>query len=342
MKFLVLIGIAVFFIGCKSRVDDSNIINKQKPVAVRLGKVEKKVIDIFYEAPAIIEPWQKVYLVPAQPGRIEKIFVEVSDRVKEGQLLVQMDATQYNQTYLQFLQLNKDFTRYDSLIKVGAITQQQYDQIKTNLDVIKNNLNFLDKNINLKSPFDGIVTAKLFENGEMYTGAPNTREGKAAVLILEQTNYMKVNIDIPERYYTTVKLGNKAHIQVDVYKDKIFEGIVTKIYPTIDISSKTFKAEIKINNNSDLLRSGMFAKAKLYLGQKEACVVPSIAVLKQQGGFKRYLFTVENNKAKQIFVNVVSVIGNDSEIESPEIQPGMNVVIVGQEKLVDGTLIENK
>lgn len=335
MKLLFIFFITVFIAGCKNSTDNRNS-EATKPVAVRLGKIEKKFIDEYYETSAVIEPWQKVYLVPAQPGRIDKIFVETGNHVKEGQLLVQMDPTQYNQTYLQYLQLTKDFNRYDSLIKVGAITQQQYDQIKTNLDIAKNNLNFLEKNINLKSPFDGIVTAKLFENGEMYSGAPNTRESKAAILIIEQINVVKVNIDVPEKYYTKIKAGQNAEIIVDIFNDKHFAGTVTKIYPSIDPYSKTFKVEIRINNDSEILRSGMFAVVKLYLGQKEALTVPSIAVLKQQGGFKRFIFTVENNKAKQIFVNVRSVINNISEIESPEIKENMEIVVYGQEKLVDG------
>ena len=109
-------------------------------------------------------------MAPAQPGRINKIKVEIGDRVGKGQVIAEMDRTTLNQAELQLINLEKDFRRLDTLMSVGGVAAQQYDQVKTQLDITRTNVEFLRENVVLSSPFAGIITAKYFENGELYSG----------------------------------------------------------------------------------------------------------------------------------------------------------------------------
>ncbi len=92
-------------------------------------------------------------MAPSTPGRIDKIYVEVGDRVNKGDDLFLMDRTQLYQLKLQLSSLEKDLNRIDTLLKSGSAKQQQYDQMKTQYDVTKTNVDFMEENSLLKAPF---------------------------------------------------------------------------------------------------------------------------------------------------------------------------------------------
>ena len=342
---VIVLGTGIFLnVSCASKSsqkesDSDDIYN------VQVAKLEKQILDNTLEFTANIEAWEKVNLAPASPGRIIKIYAEVGNHIKKGQLLVNMDPTQYNQARLQLTQLQIDYNRMDSLVKVGAISRQQYDQIKTQYDIARNNTEFLEQNVNLKAPFSGVITGKYFENGELFSGAPNTKEGKAAILTLEKMNVLKAYVDIPESYYNNIKLNLPVEIKVDALGDQKFNGKVSQIYPTVDPSSRTFRVEIKIDNPREIIKPGMFARLSINLVRIEALAAPSIAVLKLQGTNKYYIYKVENNIAKQVFIERGRILENYTEIANGNIKEGDYIVVVGQDKLFDGAklnIINNK
>ena len=107
-----------------------------------------------------------MYYAPAATGRIEKIYVEVGDRIKKGQLLVEMDRTQLVQAEVQLKNLETEYNRAVQLNETGSISKQAYDAAVTQYEVAKANVDFLKENTKMLAPFDGIVTGKYFENGE--------------------------------------------------------------------------------------------------------------------------------------------------------------------------------
>src|SRR4030042_6939475 len=145
-------------------------------------------------------------MAPSTPGRIEQIYVETVEKVNKGDKLFLMDRTQLYQVKLQLASLEKDLSRLDTLLKTGSVKQQAYDQTKTQYDVLRTNVNFMELNTLMKAPFSGIVTGKYFENGELYSGAPTTSTGRAAVVTVMQVNPLKVNAAISEQYYPLIKI----------------------------------------------------------------------------------------------------------------------------------------
>ena len=109
--------------------------------------------------------FEETYLSPALQGRIRSVKVEVNDHVRKGQLLVEMDRTQLDQTRLQYEQLKTDLSRMDTLIVHGSITQQAYDQMKAQVESTKLILNNLEENTLLRAPYSGIITGKYYNEG---------------------------------------------------------------------------------------------------------------------------------------------------------------------------------
>ncbi|WP_372948705.1 efflux RND transporter periplasmic adaptor subunit [Mariniphaga sp.] len=316
---------------------DNSAENKE---VVRVMELQMQTVARSVEYPATLEPYEEVHLVPASPGRIEGIFAEVGDQVSSGKLLVQMDRTQLHQAEVQLKNLEVDFRRLDTLAKYGSVPQQQYDQLKTQYEVAKSNVEFLKENTQLLAPFSGVISGRYFEPGEMYSGAPNTQAGKAAVLSLVQINQLKALVPLSEKYFPQVKTGMETKIKVDIYPDRNFTGRIERIHPTIDATNRTFHAELKISNSERLLRPGMFARVTLDLDKEEAILMPSIAVLKMQGSNDRYLFVEENGIARRVAVTIGKRYDDSIEVFSDDLEPGDKVIISGQARLLDGVPVK--
>lgn len=302
--------------------------------------LEKQMISRNIEYTSTLTAYEENHMAPAAPGRIEKIFVEISDHVKKGEVLVQMDRTQLHQATIQLKNVETDFRRLDTLNKVGGISEQQYDQVRTQYDIASSNVEFLQENTVLRAPFPGVVSGKYFENGELYSGVPNTPSGKAAVVSLVQINPMKVMVNISEKYFPMINEGMDAAVSCDIYPGMIFPGRVERVYPTIDPATRSFIIEVKISNDKELLRPGMFSRVSMKLGEELALVVPSVAVLKLQGSNERYIFKEENGRASRITVLLGKRFDDQVEIIADELEPDDRIIVKGQAKLIDGDRVK--
>jgi RND family efflux transporter MFP subunit len=340
MKILTLSAVAgILAIGfsCTSKTgktaDAAKIEIKQSvPVKTMMARLEPITRTIDFTASLI--PFEEVHLAPSTPGRIEKINVEIGDRVSKDQVVALMDRTSLEQARINLMNLETNFKRLDTLKKLNSIADQQYDQVKSAFDIAKTSYQFLLQNTQLKAPFSGVVSGKYFEDGEIYSGAPVPAVGKAAIISIVQINQLKALIGISASYYPIISKGIKANVTSEIFPEQTFTGEVFRIYPTIDNTTKTFTVEVKIQNGDLRLRPGMFSKIDLDMGKGNAILVPSIAIIKQTGTNDMYVFLNRNNAAKKTLVTTGRMI--DDKIEILEgISEGDEVVIVGQNKLED-------
>ena len=285
---------------------DAAAEGSEQPLANSNGQVietmvlEKQMISRELEYTSSLIPFYENHLAPSAPGRIDKIYVEIGDKVARGDKLVQMDRTQLYQATIQLKNLETDFRRLDTLNKVGSISRQQYDQVKAQYDIARSNVEFLSENTLLRAPFNGVVSGKYYEDGEFYSGAPNTMAGKSAVVSMVQLDPMKAVVNVSEKYFPMISRGMDAKVTCDIYPGKVFEGKVMRIYPTIDPATRSLTIEVKIGNKDGLLRPGMFSRVNMTLGEEMALVLPSVAVLKLQGSNERFVFLEENGIAHYI------------------------------------------
>ncbi|TAL68382.1 MAG: efflux RND transporter periplasmic adaptor subunit [Bacteroidetes bacterium] len=319
--------------------DPASVIEKAV-IPVKVTTLSKTKISRTIDYTATVLPFEEVNMVPSTPGRIEKIYVEVGDKVNKGDKLFLMDRTQLYQLELQLSSLQKDLSRIDTLLKSGSAKQQQYDQMKTQFDVTKTNVEFMRENTLLRSPFNGMVTGKYFENGEMYSGAPTTQSGRSAVVTVMQVNPLKVNVSISEQYYPLIRKEMKAKVTADVYKNEQFIAEVFSISPTVNSSTRSFNVELELPNRNDLLKPGMFVRVSMDLGEVETFVVPANTVLVQEGTNTRFVFIEKNNVASRIEVLLGKRFDDLFEIISSGIKEGDMLVTEGQAKLINGDKIE--
>lgn len=343
VRNIVLTGLAMALLtGCSSKKEENQKTETIEAVPVKVMKLEKRNIAKTLDYTATLQADEQVYYAPASAGRIGKIYVEVGDRIKKGQLLVEMDPTNFQQAKVQLKNLETEYNRAVKLNETGSISKQAYDAAVTNYEVAKSNYDFLEENTKMLAPFDGIVTGKYFEDGELYTGAAVGGAAKPSIIAIEKINPLKAYVNLSEQYFLAVKKGTKVELRSNIYPDRVFEGTVNIVYPTIDPASRTFTVEVKIPNNDEALRPGMYGTINFFIGETETVVVPGLAVLKLQGANNRYVFLNKDGKAKRVEVTLGRRFEDQVEIISDEIQEGDELVVVGQGKLVDGKAIAVK
>ena len=278
-----------------------------------------------------LEGWQTLNVAPSLTGKIEHIYVEVGTNVGSGTMLVRMDQNQYTTTKLTYTNLGVEMQRMESLRESGAVSQQTYDQTRLSYEQTKESLDFLEKNTYVRAPFSGVISAKNYEDGELYSGQP--------ILVLTQIHTLKALIAIPESYYPVVKKGMEVEITSEIYPGETFPATIDIVYPTVDPASHTFQARLRIPNSGLKLRPGMYVKTKMSMGMARAMVVPYQAVLKLTGSNDRYVFLDDGGVAKRVFVKLGQRFDENIEVISDELQEGDRLVVVGQAKLVDGAKI---
>lgn len=324
----------------KSAEEAAQPAKEQTVQRVKTIPVTSQVIKRAVEVTASIQAEEETYLAPAISGKIRSIKVDVNDRVGEGEVLVKMDRTQLAQTQVQYENLKKDLARMDTLIRYGSVTQQSYDQMKTQVSVTGVMLENLEENTVLRAPYNGVITGKYYNDGELFSPSPNTPAGKPAILSLVKMDVLKLLINLSESYLPLVKKGQSAVVTTDVYPREPFTAEVYRIYPTINAASRTFTVELRMDNPGYRLRPGMFSTVNLELGDREAMLVPAIAVQKQPGTNNRYIFVHENGTAKRVNVQVGERVDDHLELLTNGVREGDALIYAGHVNLMDGDPVE--
>jgi RND family efflux transporter MFP subunit len=306
--------------------------SQDEAVLVKVQTVNAQPVEQVTELTGNIEATMVNQIAPTIPGRIDKILTEVGNRVQKGQLLVQMDRTNLVQAQLQLANAETELGRVSELFKSGSATQQQFDQLTSQVDIAREAVRNLLENTDLHSPIDGVVTARNFDAKNIFGGA-------MPILTVMQMTPVKVMVNISEIYFPQVKTGMEVRVRLDVYPDRQFTGRINIIHPTIDQLSRTFRAEVTISNADLAIRPGMFARVELNFGAVDNVVVPDLAIIKQPGSNVRYVFVIENGLAHRRELELGRLIGDRYEVLSG-IEPGAQVVVAGQSRLLEKTPVK--
>ena len=340
MKAFRILGIALcsmlLMVACgqkKTEAVQAPVADPAAKPVVELAKVVEEPVAQIQVYSATIVGEIKNNIAPATPARISKINVEIGDNVRRGQVLVEMDETTLSQQEMQLKNLETEFNRIDQLYKVGGVSKSEWDNVNLQLEVARKSFQTLKENTRLQSPIDGVVTARNYDNGDLYGGQ--------AILVVQKITPVKITINVSEQYYSKVEKGDEVSIELDAYPGETFTGKVSLIYPTVDAMTHTFPVEINVANADQKLRPGMFARATLNLGTLNHVVVPDLAIEKRSGSGDRFVYVYNNGKVSYTKVELGQRLGDRYELISG-VPNGAQVVITGQSKLSDGKEVEVK
>lgn len=327
--------------------DKNQSQEKENDVKTQLVKVETvNSREVIQEGnyTATVEPDLINNISASSPNRIKQIFVDEGMRVSKGQKLVVLDdvntssyETQVDnaKANLENVQLNYD--RAVELLKIGGGTQQNVDQMQLQLTNAKNSLANAERTLRnirentvLVSPISGVVTARNYDPGDM--------TGSLPVLTVARVQPVKIVINISESELSKVNKGMPAQITFDTYPGEEFSGTITMVSPTVDVNSRTFGAEVTVQNPDSRILPGMFGRVRLNLGSAEHVVVPDQAIVKQPGSGNHFVYVYKDGKVSYNKVELGQRLGDSYELISG-VEPGSQVVISGQSKLADGASV---
>ncbi len=332
---LSLLALSAFVaLGCSS--------NKSAKTTEAVAQVELPKVEV--EAVAARDVVQQVVftgnveaevvnnIAPQAPRRITDIRFDVGDRVKKGDLLVNLENSALVQTKAQMDNAKIEYDRTDELYKIGGASKSEWDSRRLQYEVAKASYENLLENTTLVAPISGIVTARNYDKGDMTGGLP--------VLVIEQITPVKIMINISENLFARVRKGMKVNVALEAYGDEEFAGYISRIYPTINNATRTFAAEVTLPNKDERVRPGMFARVTLPYGKNLRVVCPDRAVNKLMGSGDRYVYILEaDGTVRYSKVELGRRMGSEWEIISG-IENGQSVVVKGQTALTNGCKVE--
>lgn len=303
-------------------------------ITVKTALAETMTVELTETYTSEILPYKENDITPAAQGlHIDKISVDVGDRVYAGQVVVVLDQTTLKQQELNLATTQDNYDRMVPVHEAGGISDQQITQMKNTLDLQKEVVENLRKNSTIKSPISGVVTARNFEPGDLFASMP--------ILHIMQINKLKVMANVSEQYFPIVKVGQKVEIEVDIFPGEKFEGTVSRINPALDAATRTFSVEVTIPNANERLRPGMYARTTFNMGQREGVVIDDVAVQKQTGSSERYVYVIKDGVAEYRFVKDGRRVGTKVDITNG-LAAGEEVAITSFTRLADGKKVEVK
>lgn len=277
---------------------------------------------------ANIEAFNSNNISPSSPNRIKTITVEVGDKVSRGQVIATLDNSTADQLKVNLNQIERDYNRALELLKIGSGTQASVDQLKSQLDAARTQYRNVVENTVLTAPLSGVVTARNYDPGDMTQSLP--------IVTIGQINpAVKIIINVTESDISRVKKGMPVDVTFDAYPGETFSANISRVYPQIDPTTRTFQAEVIVNNPDNKLFPGMFSRVTLDRGSETRVVVPDRAVVKQTGSGNRYVYVYKDGKVSYNRVELGKRMGDAYELISG-VNEGDTIVITGQTRLADG------
>ncbi|MFA3782887.1 efflux RND transporter periplasmic adaptor subunit [Melioribacteraceae bacterium 4301-Me] len=340
VRIILIIFLSLLVYTNCSKKENVQNKNSSEVIPVDVTVVKKSTIQRDIELIGTLAAWKEANLGAQATGRIEKIYVDEGSRVKEGDLLFEMDDTQLAQAKIQYQLAKDNYERLKPLFETGSISQSQFDQVKAAYETAQKTYNLLLTNTQFRAPFSGVITAKKLNDGEVFLLAPGG-VGAPTIVSLMQINPLKLLLNVSETNLRDIKMNQTVEVSSEVYPNEIFKGYITKINPAINPASRTFEVEVKIPNSEERLHPGMFVSAKILIGTTEGIIIQRSAALKQLGSSAYYGFIVKNNIAKRVELTLGKEFDSLVEI-TKGLNEGDYLVTRGQGLLKDGSKVEIK
>lgn len=305
---------------------------------VRVGPSQRQI-----QAVGSLRSNESVVVRPELAGRIVQFNFDEGQKVRKGQLLVQLDATVPRAELVQMqaaLSLAKsNYERAQELFKRNAGTERALDEARAKLRNDEAAVRLAEARLEkyaLSAPFDGVIGLRKVSIGDFVNAG-------ADLVNLEQIDPLKVDFRVPEVFLASLRVGQRIAVTVDALPGREFGGEVYAIDPLVDASGRAVVIRARIANPDDTLRPGLFARVSLVVDEKlEAVFVPEqslVPVNDQLFVFK----VVDGPQGGKVVAFTKVKLGERRKGEAEVVEglkPGDVVVTAGLLKVRDGMPVQ--
>jgi membrane fusion protein (multidrug efflux system) len=266
-------------------------------------------------------------------GRVEQLLAAPGQTVAKDELLVALDvreiSARLDSARAMLEQADRELARYQQLVAQNAATRQELEAIEARQKVAAAQVSEVETMLSyarVTAPFDGVVTRKLSEVGDM------AMPGKP-LLEVESPGALQFEADLPEALIDRVKMGQSMSVRVGA---AVKEAVISEIAPIADAVSRTFQVKLDLPETAGL-RSGQFGRVAVPVAEERILAVPASAVLKR--GQMEMVFVEREGRAWMRLVKTGRTVGGGVEILSG-LEEGERILAEAPERILDGQPLE--
>ena len=314
---VAVVGMMMFKLLSNKKTTENRIYqyDKEKPISVSVDTIRLQNIVDAGNYTGTFEPNKETKISADIQGKINAVLVDVGSYVSKGQTLIQLDNSllklQLQTVEVQIEGLEDDVKRYTILTEADAVQGVQLEKARLGLKSAKVQRATLLEQINktsVKAPFNGVVTAKLNEEGGF--AAPG-----APLLQITDISTLRFTINIPESDLVQFQSNQSYKISTDVFPDISLSGKISMIGSKANMGN-SFPIQFQVANTKNLsIKSGMFGKVSLSeTKQEQGILIPTSAIIEENGIAKVYV--IKNGKAVLKTITTSKTIGNKTLVSS--------------------------
>lgn len=280
---------------------------------------------------------ESVDIAPETSGRVAEILFEDGASVGEGTPLFQFDTELAEadlaeaRSRLELAEAN--FERNRTLRRSGNVAQSTFDAAQTERDVARSLVASAEvrlAKLRIAAPFSGMLGFRAVSEGA-YVNAGT------ALVKLDKIDRLKVSFSVPELQQSRIALGQIVELTADALPGESFAATVSALNPSIDINGRALQVRADLDNAALKLRPGLLVRVTAKGPERQAVVVPESAIV--QRGEDAYVFTVAENKAKEVKVRLGKRLPGRIEVLDG-VAAGDMVVTAGNTRLSNGAAVE--
>lgn len=307
---------------------------KPDPVPVEVASVERRDVPSFFSGTATLEAENEARILARAAGQIVRLPVEEGQRVREGELLLELDgdeqAINLEERKADLLQLEHDMQQKKTLFERDLGSESEYINTKAQYEAAvarRRAAELAYEFTKVEAPFSGIVTQRLVGIGE------HTAVGQE-LFHLADPDPLRAQVYMPEREVGRIHVGQEVEIRSDTGPGATYHGSVSLIAPIVDRRTGTVKVTVALTANDGRLRPGSFVRVFIETDRHPNALIVSERAIVEQGG-EAFVFVVdEENKVRRTRVETGYAYEDDVEILTG-LDEGTRVVTAGQGSLKD-------
>lgn len=286
--------------------------------------------DIEFEAMGSGRARQSVQLFPAVSEEVTAIRFQAGDKVKKGDVLVQLDDRE-EQLAIQLAEVKlRDaqslLERYQMAVKDGAVPESDVDSAQAAVDMARVELDQARLDVEerkIRAPFDGVVGIPQVDPGERVTTA--TR-----ITTIDDREVLNVDFEVPEILAVEMNKETRITARTPAFPERLLSGSLQALESRIDPRKRTILARARIENQDDSLRPGMSFMTRMTIPGSTYPTVPEISL--QWGRDGSYIWVIREGRSVRIPVTVVARTAGDVLVEG-DIRDDDPVVVEGVQRL---------
>lgn len=280
----LLLGLTLLLCACSDDDAAKKGMAGPKPVQVEATTVSRQSLGQSITRTGTLRAEQEVKLLAEEEGRVDKVPVYEGDQVKQGDLLLQLDDSQLRaelkKAAAQRKQANLDVQRLKRLQKSKLIAEDELARARTAFDIAAAEEDLLQTrldNTRITAPFDGVVSQRLVEPGDVAAKFSH-------LLTLTATDSLLAELAISELLLPGVALEDKVTIMLDALGDQRLSGSVLRIHPTVNPVTRQGIVEVRVEQPPEQARPGQLCRVQLNLRAQPRLLVPFSALRRDTQG----------------------------------------------------------